>query len=98
MQVGFGSRNGDSGILYGYMGRLAKNYTFEFVAGRFGALDPHPGDSGGPAFIMDKEDGQIKVAGVLSRGRMRDKGYTGFAIYTKPGEYLDWIDSVTSNY
>lgn len=101
--AGFGRRNNSSGILYEGLARLSQDYTYEFVAAMEGRLDPNPGDSGGPAFVW--ENGRYRLFGVLSRSkwsgsRPLEKGqmfyHTGYAVYTKPQAYLDWIYQVTS--
>ena len=95
--AGFGHRNGESGILYSGMGRVRRNYQYEFVVQMTPPLDPNPGDSGGPALVW--EDGQMKLFGVLSRAKWANQDstetfrYTGLAIYTKASAYTDWINS-----
>lgn len=99
--LGFGYRNDDSGVLYAGRGRVTSDYEYEMVAYMKGALDPNPGDSGGPALILDGEE--FKVIGVLSRARWRGASkeetfvLSGYAIYTKPIMYLDWIYEVGYN-
>ena len=99
--VGFGQRNSDSGVLYSGRGRVTRDYKYELVAHMRGSLDPNPGDSGGPALIL--EDGKFKIAGILSRSRWTDVSkkktfiHSGYAIYTKPIEYLNWIYEISYN-
>jgi len=99
--VGFGRRNGDSGVLYVGRGRVTRDYQYELVAHMQGSLDPNPGDSGGPGLILD--NGTFKIVGVLSRSRWNSLSkkktfiHSGYAIYTKPIMYLDWIYEVGYN-
>ena len=98
--VGFGYRNGTSGILYSGRGRITTDYQYELVAHMQGSLDPNPGDSGGPLLIF--EDGRFKIIGILSRSRWSKTSkkvtfiHSGYAIYTKPIMYIDWINEISS--
>lgn len=97
--VGFGRRNGDSGVLYAGRGRITTDYRYELIAHMNGSLDPNPGDSGGPLLVMD--NGRFKIVGVLSRSRWSNTSkkevfvHSGHAIYTKPIMYIDWINEVS---
>ena len=106
--VGFGRRNQGSGVLYEGIGRITEDFQRELVVKMRGKLDPNPGDSGGPLLIMD--NGKWKIVGLLSRARWESVSnpnsnptsssreavfeQTGYAIYTKPIPYLDWINKV----
>ena len=97
--VGFGRRNGDSGVLYSGRGRIVTDYQYELIARMNGRLDPNPGDSGGPLLIL--EEGEFRIVGILSRskwGALSKKEifvHSGRAIYTKPIMYLDWISEMS---
>ena len=93
---GFGERNGSSGVLYVGLGRVTRDYERELVIFMPGKLDPNPGDSGGPILILNNDEWEI--VGILSRARwetVKKKEVfeqTGYAIYTKPVYYIDWIN------
>lgn len=92
IQGGMGRRLNRSGILYNNLTTIRRNKTFEFVTGNSYDIDPHGGDSGGPGYI--EENGELKVAGILSRGVVINKRVSGLAIYTKPFKYIEWVESV----
>jgi secreted trypsin-like serine protease len=92
--VGFGRRNNKNGILYQGYGVLKNEYRYELTALLKKGMDPNPGDSGGPALVM--EDGEYKLLGILSRvklTRTKKKNYinSGVGIYTKVRAYQNWI-------
>lgn len=93
--VGFGKRNNNVGILYQGYGILQDEYKYEFTALLKKGMDPNPGDSGGPALVL--EDGEYKLLGVLSRIKLtrtkKKDVYTnsGVGIYTRVIPYQSWI-------
>lgn len=92
LHAGFGRRNNSVGQLYCGMARIKENFTLEIETGRPGWLDPNPGDSGGPAYVLVGDS--LKVVGILSRSRINK----GEAILVKPIAYLDWIYAMISIY
>lgn len=92
--VGFGKRNNKTGVLYQGHGILKDEYKYEFTVLLKKGMDPNPGDSGGPALVM--EEGEYKLLGVLSRIKLirtKKKDYinSGVGIYTRVGVYQGWI-------
>lgn len=92
--VGFGERNNNTGILYQGYGTLRRKNKNEFTALLKKNKDPNPGDSGGPALVM--EDGEYKLLGILSRIKIiktKEEDYinTGVGVYTKVISYQKWI-------
>lgn len=93
--VGFGKRNNNVGVIYEGYGLIKNNFKYEFTALLKEGMDPNPGDSGGPALVI--EDDEYKLFGVLSKIKMKrvknKDTYTnsGVGIYTKATPYQSWI-------
>jgi hypothetical protein len=70
--------------------RAVRQNAFELYAEADGA-DACPGDSGGPAYLVDDE-GEARVAGVSSRGALGAPAVCGEGgIWTLAGAYEGWI-------
>jgi secreted trypsin-like serine protease len=91
--AGYGRRESQTGVLYSGNSTVARNYTYEFITKTNEKLDPNPGDSGGPIYIRTTHG--LEIVGILSRGIVTYKGYSGLAIYTKTKPYLDWVGKMS---
>ncbi len=88
-----GTSNSLDGIPNPPVGPIVGNGTSDPTATPLEA-DSSSGDSGGPLFIFDEDDGEWLVAGISSFGNMEHEVYGDVAMYTGVAQHQDWIDSV----
>jgi secreted trypsin-like serine protease len=95
--AGFGKRNVRAGRLWAGKSKIKDHNLYEFETYANGENGTCGGDSGGPAYHVT-DDGEYVLAGILSRAYRGDaQTCGGYAYYTIPAMYAEWIGKVTSS-